>query len=156
MNDGKRKKTLVSTNMHLEGRHWRSHRPLSNILPNREMSAGSCLFTVSSHVFFSSRFCNWFSQLHFHFSINQLHPYRSLSSCDLEFLLMTRTIKLDLDGFKMNQHAKHLYQMWFHLKVFFRTHSYTPHIMESQLQHLPICTLYMHRRHLQWHITTLT
>ena len=65
---------------------------------------------------------NWFSQLHFHFSINRLYSRQKeeeFSSCDREFRLMTSNFELNLDTVKMN----HRRNIWVKSHLINQTHT---------------------------------
>jgi len=62
------------------------------------------------------------------FSINRLHSYWNLSSCDLELWPMPLTIEVDLESTKMNRLAKYLGQKSFRSTVIVRTHKHTQRI----------------------------
>jgi len=57
--------TQNSTNNQLERKHW-----VQRVPPPRQTEIG----TVSLPLAFLAMRRNWFIQLHFHFSINRLHP----------------------------------------------------------------------------------
>jgi len=76
---------------------------------------------------FQRRCRDWFSDfiLTFQFSLNRLHPYRNLSSCNLELWTMILAIELDLNSVEANQHDKYLGQRSFHSVVRAQRHTNT-------------------------------